>query len=92
MDDSLSQRLVNFLNSRMPRPEEMQAAIRQPMQAVGEAGEAFRGAGHDGIAGALQMLAGRKQMPRRTLPVDGSLIEQPGRGPVVPPHHIGVRW
>ena len=92
MDDSLSQRLVTYLNSRMPRPEEMRAAVRQPMQAVGEAGEAFRGAGHDGIAGALQMLAGRQAQPHMPMMgVNGAPIDQPRRGPVVPPHHIGVR-
>jgi hypothetical protein len=93
VNDSIAQQLVAYLNSRMPRPEQVRDAVRAPMQGVGDAGAALRSGGRDAMLGVMQFLTGhRPPIPAPVLPsVNRFPVENASPGGVVPPHYIGVR-
>lgn len=93
MSDSIAQQLVNYMNSRMPRPEQVQAAIHAPLSEIGEAGAAFRQGGHDALLGALRILANSPAPKRAMLPVNTAPIAPSGEPERYSPTliHIGSR-
>jgi hypothetical protein len=75
MDDSIAARFVQFMNSRMPRPEQVEGAVMPRARAVGAAGGAVREGMGDGLDWFMRALAGEhkrgapmEQMPPAVVP------------------------